>query len=291
MKKRCITLCYLLCLAHLLPAQDSLPQFNPKIMVIPFVKKGQDLRQVLESDFNLRVAMTQIRDGFDYAGYPTIDFRARVKQLSNDRAMELENQSSLKQEIIEQSGAEIYVEVESKVVRTTKGNSVTVIVTAFDAFSGESLVNQVANSQKFYTQNYEKLTQKAVEYVLPDLLNNTHYKFVEMLEKGRNLFLNFGLAESATVDFDTDIDGSGVFLSEKIEQWLAEQAFRHQYHIQGVTATKIIIDEFRIPIRDKNTGEEVRPTRIAIEILKFLRGLGLEATRDVQGNKLFFSVQ
>ena len=260
-------------------------------MVIPFVKKGQDLRQVLESDFNLRIAVTQIRDGFDYAGYPTIDFRARVKQLSNDRAMELENQSSLKQEIIEQSGAEIYVEVETRVIRTTKGNSVTVVVTAYDAFSGESLVNQVANSQKFYTQNYEKLTQKAVEYVLPDLLNNTHYKFEEMLKKGRNLFLNFGLSESAIVDFDTDVDSSGAFLSEKIEQWLADKAYQKQLHIQGVTATKMIVDEFRVPIRDAATGEEVRPTKVAIEILKFLRSLGLDASRDVQGSKLFFSIE
>ena len=65
-------------------AQDSPGQMQPTIMVIPFVSEGQDLRTILESDLNLRVAVAEVKAGFDAKGLKTIDFRARLKQMQKD---------------------------------------------------------------------------------------------------------------------------------------------------------------------------------------------------------------
>jgi hypothetical protein len=52
---------------------------QPSIMVIPFARENQDMRKVLESDINLRVAVTKVKEGFDKRGFSTVDFVAKIQ--------------------------------------------------------------------------------------------------------------------------------------------------------------------------------------------------------------------
>ena len=271
------------------PVAIKTGNIQPSIMVVPFAKEGQDMRAILENDLNLRVALTKVKEGFDKRGFSTKDFRAALKQLSNDKAMETGNQTSLKQEIIELSGADIYVETEAKKVETSGGNSITVIVTAYDAFSGTSLANKVGNSPKFYTDNYEKLTEKAVDDLIEDFLNTIQSKFTEMSSKGRIATLNVSFAEGSTMDMDSEVGADKQLLSEAIEGWLQKNAFNAYFHVQGVTSTKMIVDEVRLPFKD-DKGEAYRATKFAVSLKNYLKSLGLEATRDVQGSKIFIKI-
>jgi Family of unknown function (DUF6175) len=271
------------------PAEPTTKKIQPTIMVVPFVREGQDMRNVLENDINLRVAVTKVKEGFDNRGFSTVDFRGKLKQLSNDKAMELENQTSLKQEIIEQSGADIYVETEAKPVKTSAGNSITVIVTAFDAYSGLSLANKVGNSPKFYTDNYEKLTEKAVEGLVEDLLNTMQLKFDEMVENGRIASLNITFAEGSSMDMDTEVGDTGKMFSEVMEEWLEKNTYKSYFHLQGATATKLIVDELRLPFYEAD-GKAYRPTKFAASLRNYLKTIGLESERDVQGSKIFITV-
>ena len=47
---------------------------QPKIMVIPYTKEGEDLRIVLENDENKRIAIAKIKEAFDSRGFTTVDF-------------------------------------------------------------------------------------------------------------------------------------------------------------------------------------------------------------------------
>jgi hypothetical protein len=258
-------------------------------MVIPFVKETQDMRTILENDLHLRVAVSKIKEGFDNRGFNTIDFRAKVKQLNNDKAVELENKSSLKQEIIELSGADIYIETEATVAKSDGGNSVTVIVTAYDAFSGFSLANKLKTSPKFYTENYERLTEKACEGLVEDFLNTLQAKFDEIVVNGRIATLSITFGQSATVDLDTELGTPPQLLSDQIENWLEKNAFKGYFHTSGVTATKMLVDELRVPFKDAN-GNNYRISKFAAEFRNFLKGLGIESTRDIQGNKIFITI-
>ena len=117
-------------------AQDK-PTVQPSIMVIPFVKEGQDIRTILDNSPLLRICATKVKEGFDSRGFTTIDFRAKLKAAMNAQAMEMDNQSSLKQQIIEMSGADIFVEIDGAYNESGSGNSVTMTLNAFDAYSGE----------------------------------------------------------------------------------------------------------------------------------------------------------
>ncbi|MEM9931291.1 MAG: DUF6175 family protein, partial [Bacteroidota bacterium] len=184
---------------------DSLPGYQPTIMVIPFAKADEDWRARFENDKIMRTAVTMVREAFDQAGYSTVDLRAKLRQLSNDQVMEMTNQTSLKQEVIELSGADIYVEVEPIIRRSGNGNTGGVIVSAYDAVSGMSLANHTSHSPSFYTEQYERLVGKAVERGMPEFIPQMTDAFADMLMAGRIVALNVTLSSMATFDLDSPV--------------------------------------------------------------------------------------
>lgn len=271
-------------------APQERPVVQPTIMVIPFAKEEEQLRTVLENDAALRVAVAKIKEGFDDRGYSTIDFRAKLNQLNNDRVMEMENASSLKQEVIELSGADIYVEVEVQKTRTGSGNSATVVMTAYDAFSSQSFANKVATSPRFYSEDYGKLTERALGNTVEELLNTIQLKFDDIVEHGRTITMSITFGATSDHDMDTEVGTGGDLLSDSIEDWLADNAYGGYYHVQGVTATKLLVDAIKVPLKDEN-GRNFRASRFAGQFRNYLKTLGLEATRDVQGNRIFITIQ
>lgn len=274
---------------HTLSAQASAPTVQPTIMVIPFAKEDQQLRTALEQNEALRVAVAKVKEGFDDRGYSTIDFRSKLNQLGNDQAMEVDNAISLKQEVIELSGADIYVEVEVQKNRSASGNSVAVVLSAYDAFSSQSLANKVGTSPKFYSDDFAKLTTRALGDNVEEMLNTIQLKFDDIVANGRTVTMNIGFSLDSEFDMDAEVGEDEDLLSDMIEDWLYDNAHNHYYHLQGVTATKMIVDAFKVPLKDGN-GRNFRVTRLASQFRKYLGTLGLEATRDVQGNRIFITI-
>jgi hypothetical protein len=58
---------------------------QPKIMVIPYTKEGEDIRTLLENDENKRIALTKIKEGFDSRGFTTVDFTAKLKAAKENK--------------------------------------------------------------------------------------------------------------------------------------------------------------------------------------------------------------
>ena len=73
-------------------AQDVVT-VQPKIMVIPYTKEGEDIRTILEQDVNKRITLAKIREAFDSRGFTTVDFTARLKAASQSAIFKEENQS------------------------------------------------------------------------------------------------------------------------------------------------------------------------------------------------------
>ncbi len=259
-------------------------------MVIPFVKEGQQLRTVYERDdkLNLRIAVTKVKETFDDKDIPTIDFRAKVKQVQVDEHMNNGNQTSIKQKVIELSGADIYVEVEATILEDPDGNSVSVNATAFDVFSGQVLASGVGTTPKFYTMNFEKLTQKAVNSFMEEFTKNIQNKFDALIKEGRVVVVDIGFDENAEIDMDTEMEDGRLF-SDHLEDWFTENAFGSYFHIQGVTATKMILDEVRIPVKEES-GRNYRVTKFAAKLRSFLKKQGLDVTRDVVGSKIYITI-
>lgn len=280
----------ILCVA-IFPLQAKAEQVTvqPKIMVVPFVKDGEDIRTVLEEDADKRIVLTKVKEAFDSRGFTTVDFLGKLKAGSVQSGMSDEQQSDLKSMIIASSGADIYVDTEMVINRSASGNAVKVIITAYDISTGGSLSNKVGDSGKFYTDDFGRLGSKAIESCADDFLNVMQTKFNDMVRNGKSLNMTIGFEEGSQYNMNSEIGDEGFTLADLIEMWLEENAFQGNFHIQGTTSTKMIVDDVRIPLKDLK-GNNFTVAAFGREFVKFARKYGLKITRNVVNNSLLITV-
>lgn len=262
---------------------------QPKIMVVPFVKDGEDIRTELEEDADKRIVLTKVKEAFDSRGFTTVDFLGKLKSGSVQAGMSDDQQSDLKSMIIASSGADIYVDTEMIINRSASGNAVKVIITAYDISTGGSLSNKVGDSGNFYTDDFGRLGSKAIESCIDDFLNMMQTKFNDMVQNGKSLNMTFGFEEDSQYNMNSEIGDEGFTLADLIEMWLEENAFQGNFHVQGTTATKMIVDDVRIPLKDSK-GNNFTVAAFGREFVKFARKYGLKITRNVVHNSLIITI-
>ena len=275
-------------------AQNNPQQANtvqPKIIVIPYTKEGEDIRTILEEDVNRRIAITKIKEGFDNRGFTTVDFTAKLKAAKDNNILTSESQSDIKSQIIQMSGADIYVQAEVNAVRGNNGSSVTLVLTAYEASTGNSLSNKIGESGKFYTDDFNKLASKAVESCVVDFLNVMQIKFTDIVNNGKSVIIDISFDANSTYKMSSEIGADKLPLSDQIEMWMEKNAFKNNYHIQGTTALKMIFDDVRIPLKDPANGNNYNPNKFALEIFKFFKGIGLQPTKDIKGSTIFITIK
>ena len=260
-------------------------------MVIPFTKENEDIRTILEQDVNKRIAITKIKEAFDGRGFTTVDFTAKLKAAKDNNVFTSDNQTDIKAQIIQMSGADIYVQAEVSVVQSNTGNSVNIILTAYEASTGNSLANKVGESGKFYTEDYGKLSSKAVESCAVDFVNVMQSKFTDIVNNGKSIIVEIGFGENSTNKMSSEIGTSGLPLSDQLEEWMSKNAYKNNYHIQGTTELKMIFDDVRIPLKDQSTGQNYNSNRFALELFKYLKTLSLEPKKDIKGNTIFITLK
>lgn len=268
---------------------QSVVSVQPKIMVLPYIRQGEDYRTILENDVNKRIVLTKIREAFDNEGFTTVDLVAKLKSLSQAAAFQEDNQTDLKKMVIEQSGADVYVEAEISCNGSSAGNSVKMILTAYEVSSGNSLSNKVGDSGRFYTSDVGALAAKAVSKVAKEFLATMQMKFDEIVANGRSIVVNFGFLNSSSLTMDSEVGGDGNHLKDELELWMEENAYKNQYHIQGTVASSMIFDDVKIPLRDPVTGRNYNVNKFMMSLRKFLRSIGLTFEESINGSVIYIN--
>lgn len=283
MMKR-IAILFSLCITILVSAQhQEVSTVQPTIMVIPFTKEDQDIRTILEDDFNKRIAIAKVKEAFDNRGFTTKDFVGSLKIALKETSLNSDNKTDLKANVIRLSGADFYVEVEVFVQKTNTGNSVKLILQGYDSFTGQSLSNKVGESGKYYTEDIAKLSQKAVESCSEEFLNTLNTKFGDIVANGRSIRINIGFDSDSEYNMDSEINNDGDLISDVLEDWLADNSYKNYFHIQGISESEMIIDDYRIPLKDPN-GRNFRVTHVARAIRRYINSLGLNVKTDMEGS-------
>lgn len=261
-----------------------------KIMVVPYNKTDEDIRTVLEENPYIRSAVAKVKESFDQRGWSTIDFVANLKAAESNSAFTMDRQSNFKSDLITGSGADIYVQVDTHVSTDESGTSINLILTAFESHTGASFSNKTGNSGRFRTNDYEKLIDRAFEQISEEFLNTLMVKTDEIREIGRAIIVHFNLDQDAEIDFDSEV-GNGEFLNEAIEDWISLNAYQGRANLAGIVENKMLFDEVRIPLFDQESGRPYNPNRFANEIIRFLKGMNVTATRNVKGQNLFIIIK
>ena len=273
------------------PSQPEVKTIQPRIMVIPYTKEGEDIRTVLEDDINKRIALSKIKESFDKRGFTTVDFTSRLKSAMGNAVFVGGNKSDVKAQIIQMSGADIYIEAEIDISKNTySAKKVKVLLQAYEATSGNSLSNIIGES-KLISDDVGLLVSKAVEGSIEEFLNTMQAKFTDIVNDGKTILVTIGFDANSEYDLSSSVGADGSLLSDLIEVWMSENAFKNYYHLQGATDTEMLFDDVRIPLRDPVTNANYTLNRFALTFYQYLRTLGLNAKRDVRGNTLFITIQ
>ena len=260
----------------------------PKIMVIPFTKDGEDLRTILDDDINTRIAIAKVKEGFDSRGFTTVDFVGKLKSAKDNQVFTMDNQTDIKAKILELSGSDVYIVTETSTKSDVSGSSATVIINGYETATGNSVANKVSNSGKFQTNDIEKLVSKAVEKSMDEFTFMVSDKFNQITKNGRSVLVDFGFSENAVINMTTEIDKTGLALSDLLEDWISKNSFNGSYHIQGTTNQKMIFDEVKIPLKDKNSNNYTS-TKFALDIFKYLKSLNLDVSKEIKGGTIYIT--
>lgn len=267
---------------------------QPKIMVIPYTKEGEDIRTILEGDENKRIVLTKIKEAFDERGVSTIDFIAKLKAMESGNVFNIDNKQDAKSLIIDMSGADIYVESEIVCLQNNIGGNtesrVKIVITAYEAATGASLANKVGESGAFYTLDIGKLGIKAISSCADDFLRVMQTKFSDIAENGRSLMLQIGFDENSSYTMESEVGTQGLLLQDEIELWIEEHSYNGNYHLQGVSPMKMIFDDIKLPLTDE-TGKNYNSSKFGMEMLKFFRSLNLQISRSNKGNTLYITIK
>lgn len=259
---------------------------QPKIMVVPYTKEGQDIREFIEGDPNIRIVLSKIKEAFDNRGYTTVDFETKLKAQNTNNAMAGGAQKDIKTMIIQGSGADIYVEVEYQVEKSAGGTSVKALMKACDVSTGAALASKDAFSGKFYTEDIGRLAGVAVEKVADDFLNVIQTKFDDIVVNGRSIIVDFTVDGASTITLQQEINGEE--LADLLTDWIAEHAYQNNYHIQGTTELEMIFDDVRIPLKD-NSGRNYNIQQFDRELRQYLRSLNLKVAHSTKNNTLIIT--
>lgn len=273
---------------------------QPKIMVIPYIKESEDLRTVLEADFKKREVIAQIKNGFDNRGFTTKDFVATLKEAKDAKIFITNTQSDIKSALVEFSGADIYVEVEYNLVKTKNGGIAKIILNGYDASTGNAYANITCNSGERYGTDDGSLITAAlitppVSYgdkpstvpCLDNFLDILQAKFTDMVNKGRSVKVDFSIDATAARDFDSKVGGKQ--LSDLIDDWLAENSYKNNYHAQGTTTKRLFYDDVRIPLLDAN-GRNFKLNKFGQNLTEYLDKQGVKAKRAIKNGGLFITI-
>ncbi|MBR2200609.1 MAG: hypothetical protein IJ894_07675, partial [Bacteroidales bacterium] len=235
-----------------------------------------------EDDANIRIVMTKIREAFDAKNFTTVDFVAKLQAQS--QASEVYGEGTkrdLKSQILQLTGADMYVVAEIITNFASSGNSVRIIMTAYDIATGNSLANKVADSGELYTNDVGGLATRALARTSGEFLEVLQNKFNKMVLEGRSISVDFTLDEETELTFSTEVE-TGNTIADEIELWVAENAYQNNYHTTGTSDLYMNFDDIRIPIRDEK-GNNYKPLMFRMALTKFLKSIKLNSKIDING--------
>lgn len=270
-----------------LKAQNkSIVTAQPKIMVIPFAREGEDIRTMLDNDENRRIIMTEIQNAFNSKGFQTVDFFAKLKAMQKSRVINMDNRADFKDELVKSSGADIYVEADNFVKPEgsvgKEEKYVVINLKAYDVGSGMQLASVSCQSNKFFTDDIAALSKKALQGSMDNFFILLQSYFNKMIEEGRLLSIMIGFEAGSAFDMNSEVGKDGYLLSELIDKWFSENSYKNNYQILNSSDNSMEL-ECNIPLKDKN-NRNYNYTTFFRDFRMFLKSNGITITTPKKTN-------
>lgn len=258
----------------------------PTIMVVPYKRNDRNsYATILKNDFDLRIAVSTVKDGFVKLGVKTIAAEGKLEGTLRASEWESKNADSNDKQLLMNSGADVYVIVDlQKDISTTAGSRVSLIMTARETATGMDLASRKSWTNRFRTTDVDKLCAYAAQDVLDGFLKDISKEFARKVEHGNTVVLRVSLADNAINTMNSRINGNTT-LSAYIRNWVRKNAQGGRYHIQGAVDDSLIFDSVQIPAKDSD-GLPLDCITFADNLVNYLNDSGIDSEHRVDGNTI-----
>lgn len=283
MKNLIITI-FIFCTLLPLHGQESATRGNlntviqPTIVVVPYVKQGEDARQLVESNTMYSMAISTVQAEFNKRGFNTNDFIQLAKSHTrNDMISDAEGGASdVVTQIISESDADISVEVQINTKSENGTSEVFVELKAAEAISGELLSTQNYTSDKFRTTDMLKLLERALTKINDDFFIYLQNSFNNILQTGRNMNIQIRFADNCPLTAFSRVGTPALPLERQLRNWAKQHSFGGYFKPR---VTKNLIDlSIKVPLYDQITGEPYQITDIQDPLLDMLYQIVTDAS-------------
>lgn len=261
---------------------------NPTIIVVPYKREGESYQAILENDYDLRIAVGAVQKGFEKCGIKTIDLQARLDRAKRNAQYE-ENAGaadSNDKQLLESSGADVYVVVDMLKDVTPTDARVSLIMKAYETASGTIWASKEGWTRRFRTRDTDMLCSYAVNDNIEDFLAQIIDNYSQPVRISLQLSLSgnsFNSMSDATAS-----DGDRVF--DLIQNWLDLNSKDGEYHLQGIVDEKAIFDYVTIPVLDSR-GYKMNADKFAGALRRHLNEKGIYSTQRIEGNTVYIILE
>ena len=165
----------------------------PTIMVVPYKRNGETYSSVLEGDFDRRLAVGKVQDGFEARNVTTVDVEAKVAAAKRSTEFGANDADSNDKQLILNSGADVYVVVDLMKDVNNDGSRVSLLMKAYETASGSILASKDAITKRYATASTDALCSYAIQDNLPEFLDDICKNFSKQLSTGKRVTLQQSL--------------------------------------------------------------------------------------------------
>lgn len=268
--------------------QEEIPL--PTIMVVPYKRNtNMSYATILSTDFDLRMAVSAVDNGFKQLHVNTISVETRADMAQRSLDWEANNADSNDRQLLSNSGADVYVIVDIKKDISSLGSRVSLIMSARETSTGRTLASRSGWTNRFKITELDRLCAYATQDVLAGFLQDISVEFAKKLTKGNTIALRVGLSGTSINTLNDRVGDSNVSIASLIRNWVRKNSQGGRYHIQGSVAESLIFDTIQIPTRDAD-GLLLDASTYADNLAFFLEEQGISCEIRIDGNTIYVTI-
>lgn len=262
----------------------------PTIMVVPYKREGETYSAVLAQDFNRRLAVGKVQEGFESRNVTTVDVDAKLAASKRGMEFGANDANSNDKQLIMNSGADVYVVVDLNKDVNQSGTRVSLLMKAYETASGSVLASKDAVTRRYPKASTDELCSYAIQDNLQAFLDDICKNFSKQASTGKRVTLNFAIDGSSARTMNDRVGKDNYPLSNLIHQWVRKNAHNGKYHLQGMVDTAVIFDYVIIPPRDED-GYVMDAAQYGFKIEAWLNDtVGVPCTSRFDGTTIYITI-
>lgn len=264
----------------------------PSIIVVPLkTPEDKSYADIIQNDHERRVAVNAVQQGFEEKNITTIDLQAKLN--AANRVAQYDKNAGVGQSsdrlLLQQSGADVYVEVDVYKDVQQSGSRVNLTLKAYETASGAILASSTATTNRRYQS---VATDVLCYYAVKDNIGGFLDKILEKFKpsKGARVSLSVSIDGNAVRTFNDPAGKKGYTLQRVITQWVRKNAYEGKYQSPNVVGEFMTFDYIMIPPVDDD-GLRMDASQFSFMLEQYLKEEEeIPCSVRLEGNKIMITI-